>query len=107
MSYMWSAPTSSPAEGGLPPLASLSFVWMFTQPSNDTYSDAHVIFALFLKMVLGVVTIVKGLSQCPIRCHLARTMLHGTKKLKKLPWRLSSTYLFVICRCVKDRYLGL
>jgi hypothetical protein len=72
--YMWHDRMSSLAEGGLPPLASLSLFWMFMPPSDDTYNGAHVILTLFLRIVLGLVSIVKGLSQYPIRSRVVGTM---------------------------------
>ncbi|KEQ93808.1 hypothetical protein AUEXF2481DRAFT_306876 [Aureobasidium subglaciale EXF-2481] len=65
----------------------------------------HPSLVIFLRIALEVVTIVEGLSQYPIRCRMAGTMLHGTKKLKNLPWRPSLTYLFVNCCHIDDDYL--
>jgi len=74
MPYMWHDRESPLAEGGLPPLASLSSFWMFMPPSDDTYNGTHVILNLFLRIVLEVATITGGLSQHPIRCRMVGTM---------------------------------
>ena len=55
-------------------LGTLIFLWMFMPPSRHTYNGTHVVLNSFLRIVLEVVTIVKGLSQYPIRCRVVGTM---------------------------------